>query len=181
MRLVEGDVHVMPGCGLTHLPAHLVRPCRGVRQRLAGLKQFRHRGLGRWSQVLLGQTGDDPVPEPSPRPGGRCRLAGDHHEHNSHDATTLFFRNTHADLRLSPLTDGGRTSIISPVRPEPGISLNQHERVSSLEEPEVGELVDSIRSAEAFALKTDRAGITSTNTPLAACLGRRRRLVPGAT
>src|SRR5258708_6869804 len=74
--LVEGNVNVVPGSGLGEAPAVLICPGRGVGKRLTRLKQLGDGGLRLWGQALLGDSGDDAMPQPSPRPGRHCDLQG---------------------------------------------------------------------------------------------------------
>jgi hypothetical protein len=75
-RLIEGNVHVVPGCRPLDVPLVLIGPSRGVRHRLAGFEQ-RLDGLSRLGvQVPLGNPGRKPMPEASPCPSGRGGLEG---------------------------------------------------------------------------------------------------------
>jgi len=77
LGLIQWNIDVMPRGRLGQSPAMLVRPKRGIRQRLARLQQRSNRGLCLGRHVLLGEPGNYTMPERSPRPDGRCHLKYD--------------------------------------------------------------------------------------------------------
>ena len=67
----------MPRSSLGQLPAMLVSPSRGARDRLGWVEQLSERVTGLLGHVLLGEPGDDAMAEAAPGEGGGCGLNGD--------------------------------------------------------------------------------------------------------
>jgi hypothetical protein len=59
----------MPRSSLGQLPAMLVRPSRGVRDRLSWLEQLSEGVTGLVRHMLLGEPGDDAMAKAAPSPG----------------------------------------------------------------------------------------------------------------